>query len=315
MSLTSEDVARRAGVSRSTVSYILNGQGHRFSDSTREAVERAVAELGYRPQSAGRTLVRGQSDLVLLILPIASSGRIDETVNALTENLATKGLSLLMRSASTPSDTLETVISATRPRAVIALSDLSPAERKILKTAGIRTVEVARDSARPGGSNWNAGRMQAQHLIDKGYKRIAYVKLAEARDDILMSAREQGVRETCLSAGLGAPAAFSVALRADADLKTMKAIPAGTGLACYNDETAAAALSAAIAVGREVPQDLAFIGMDNSPVATQTKPRMTTIGYDMTSMARSIAATITEESSTLEDAPAVDFEIIQGGTT
>jgi hypothetical protein len=47
-----------------------------------------VAEMGYRPQSPGRTLVRGQSDLVLLMFPIAASGRIDELVNALTESLA-----------------------------------------------------------------------------------------------------------------------------------------------------------------------------------------------------------------------------------
>jgi DNA-binding LacI/PurR family transcriptional regulator len=314
VALTSEDVAQRAGVSRSTVSYILNGQGHRFSASTREAVERAVAELGYRPQSAGRTLVRGQSDLVLLILPIAASGRMNEFVNALTESLSRKGLSLLMTSASTPSESFEAMISAVRPRAVVALSDLSDAERKILEVSGVRTLEVARDSARPGGTNWDAGRMQAQHLIEKGFKRIAYVRLAEARDDILMAAREQGVRDACLSAGLTAPRTFSVALRADADLKTMKAIASGTGLACYNDETAAAALSAAIAIGRHVPQDLGIVGMDNSPVATQTKPPLTTIDVDLMAGAKIVSAALTDEKE-FEDPPFPDIQIVQGGTT
>jgi DNA-binding LacI/PurR family transcriptional regulator len=59
---------------------------------------------------------------------------------------------------------------------------------------------------------------------------------------------------------------------------------------------------------------VAFIGMDNSPVATQTKPRLTTIGYDMIAGTRSIAAAITDEKEP-KSAPALDFEMIQGGTT
>jgi DNA-binding LacI/PurR family transcriptional regulator len=151
VAVTSADVAQRAGVSRSTVSYILNGQGHRFAQATREAVEGAVAELGYRPLAAARTLVRGQSDLVLLVLPIAASGRLEETVDALTEALAERGLLLLMRSATASRGTFESMVTTLRPRAVVALADLSHAERAGLLALGIRTIDTAQELSRPGG--------------------------------------------------------------------------------------------------------------------------------------------------------------------
>jgi DNA-binding LacI/PurR family transcriptional regulator len=49
------------------------------------------------------------------------------------------------------------------------------------------------------------GRMQAEHLLFRGYRRIAYARLAEARDDVLLAAREQGVRDACRAAGAPEP--------------------------------------------------------------------------------------------------------------
>jgi len=315
VALTSADVAQRAGVSRSTVSYILNGQGHRFAPATREAVERAVAELGYRPQAAARTLVRGESDLVLLVLPIAASGRIEEAVDALTDALAERGLLLLMRSATSSRATFESMITTVRPRAVVAMADLSDAERAVLGTVGVRTIEFARDTSRPGGTNWNLGRMQTEHLLSRGYRRIAYARLAEAGDDVMLGAREQGVREACRAAGVPDPQVITVAMRADADLEAVASLPVGTGLACYNDETAAAALGAAHVVGKHVPADLGLIGLDDSPVATQTHPRLTTIGYDVTAGMRRLADVVAGDGEAIEDMEPDDLTLVQGNST
>ena len=68
--VTSADVARASGVSRTTVSYVLNSTpGASVSDSTRRRVLDAAAQLGYAPSAAARTLRRGRSDLVLCVLP------------------------------------------------------------------------------------------------------------------------------------------------------------------------------------------------------------------------------------------------------
>ncbi|MFZ0530486.1 MAG: LacI family DNA-binding transcriptional regulator [Propionicimonas sp.] len=314
MPLTSADVAKRAGVSRSTVSYVLNGHGDRFAPATREAVERAVAELGYRPQAAARTLVRGESDIVLLVLPIAASGRIEEAVDALTEALAEKGLLLLMRSATASRDTFESLVTTVRPRAVVAFADLNDAERALLMALGVRTIETARASSRPGGSNWRMGRMQAEHLLARGFERIAYARLAEAGDDVLLAAREQGVRDACRAAGVPEPVVITLVLRADADLDAVSSLRAGTGLACYNDDTAAAALGAAHVIGARVPHELGLIGLDDSPIATQTHPRLTTIGYDITTTMRRVADVVAGNGG-IDDVEPDDLTLIQGGST
>ncbi|WP_433510259.1 LacI family DNA-binding transcriptional regulator [Nonomuraea sp. CA-143628] len=315
MTVSSEDVARRAGVSRSTVSYILNGQGDRFRPATREAVERAVAELGYRPQAAGRTLVRGQSDLVLLVMPIAANGRFGQAIDVLTDALAEHGLSLLMRSATSSLESFTAMITTIRPRAVIALSDLTDGEHAVLRATGVRTLDIARATSQPGAWNWTMGRAQAEHLMHRGYRRITYARLSEARNDVLMHARELGVREACRAAGLAEPETITVALRADADLEAIASLPDSTGVACYNDDTAAAALGAARVLGRRVPQDLGFIGMDDTPVATQTTPRLTTIGVDMDTDMRRLAQTVIQQDDSLDFSGVGEYWLVQGEST
>lgn len=316
MALTGADVAVRAGVSRSTVSYILNGHGHRFSAATRAAVEKAVAELGYRPQAAARALVRGESDLVLVVLPIAAGGGIGALIDALTDRLAERGLFLLMTSATASLETFESMITTVRPRAVVAMADLSTRQREILRAVGARTTELARELSAPGGINWAMGRLQVEHLVERGYRRIAYARLLEARDDVLMAAREGGVREACRDAGLPEPQVVTVALRADTDLDAVRALPAGTGVACYNDDTAAAALAAAHVIGRDVPAAIGLVGIDDTPVAAQTSPRLTTIGYgDRSSVIDRLAAVAAGESGGVADVDPAFLRLVQREST
>ena len=74
MTVTSADVARHAGLSRATVSQVLNGHAHRFADETAERVLRAAKELGYEPSAAGRMLRTGSSDFVIALVPNTTFG-------------------------------------------------------------------------------------------------------------------------------------------------------------------------------------------------------------------------------------------------
>ena len=317
MALTSADVAKRACVSRSTVSYILNGQAHRFSEATQEAVRQAVEELGYMPQAAARSLVRGKSDLVVAVWPIAPNGLFYTQMAELTDALADRGLSLLFRTSGSSLASFTSTVRSLRPRALIALADLTDAERDVLDSAGVRAIELARAASEPGGWQWQAGQLQVAHLLDRGYERIAYARLAEARDDIMLRARQEGARAACRAAGLPEPQIITVTLRADADLEAVTSLPAHTGVACYNDDTAAAALGAANALGRAVPGDLGFIGMDDTPVATQTVPQLTTVGYGEAKFADDLAETVASGRAleNLDSTASLSLEIVQRGTT
>lgn len=280
MSATSADVARLAGVSRSTVSYILNGHADRFSAETREQVESAAARLNYRPQSAGRTLARGHSDIVILVTPLAPNADFATVVDVLTARLYEKGLSLLMRSATSALESFTAVVTAVRPAAVIAMAALSKAEEAMLRQAGVPTVDWARITSRPGGMNSAIGALQVDHLIQRGYSEIRFVRLQVSGDNVLESARERGVRERCRQLGIPVGDVLIVDERGDLDPSALSPVVRGTGLACYNDDTAAAVLAAAQRIGRGVPVELGIVGADDSAVARHATPRLTTIGFD-----------------------------------
>lgn len=320
MALTSADVARRAGVSRSTVSYVLNGHGDRFSPETRKAVEDAVEYLGYRPQSAGRALARGLSDAVVVVLPLAANSEFVRVIDRLDDLLSSRGLSLLVRSSSASLASFEATMATVRPCAVIALSDLGDKERSILAAADVQTIEIARETSQHGGLNWRLGYLQASHLYERGFRQITYARLAEAGDDLMLQARELGVRDACSDLGIDEPQTVTVRLRADEDLEIVRALPAGSGIACYNDDTAAAIIGAANVVGRVIPAELGVVGMDNTPIATQTAPRLTTIAFNTDRGLATLVDRIGRPGATSDAEAAaeeISFEVtlVQGGST
>ncbi|MDQ0733692.1 LacI family DNA-binding transcriptional regulator [Arthrobacter agilis] len=96
--ITSADVARESGVSRTTVSYVLTGRnGVSISAETRRRVHETAARLGYAPSAAARALRTGRSDLVLCILPDWPVGPVIETLlDELADGLSGRGLSVLV---------------------------------------------------------------------------------------------------------------------------------------------------------------------------------------------------------------------------
>ena len=135
---TGADVARRAGLSRATVSYVLNNTPHQvIPEPTRQRVLTAAAELGYTPSAAGRALRSGHSEVVLLLLP---DWPIGPTVGQLLEDLSTAladhGLTFVAhpRSAGRP---VSEVWKAITPAAVVTFEELDEIETKKLEAAGI----------------------------------------------------------------------------------------------------------------------------------------------------------------------------------
>ena len=141
---TSADVAVRAGVSRSTVSDILNGNHDRYPESTRQRVRDAAVELDYRPSLAGRSLVSGRSDTVVVLLPNTTFGsNLQDAVDQVMVGMSPMGGNVVVRFAgTTPEATLSAVL-ALRPLGVVDLGVLSPTDRDDLEAQGILTVPRA----------------------------------------------------------------------------------------------------------------------------------------------------------------------------
>ena len=135
------DVAELAGVSRSTVSFIVNGRGDRFPEATRRRVLAAAAQLNYQPSTAGRTLVTGRSDLVVMLLPDVTFGsQLQDSIDRLTEEVSELGLTLVVRFSSPRLYETVRVVTALQADAVVDIGVLDEKSATALVDAGVRVI-------------------------------------------------------------------------------------------------------------------------------------------------------------------------------
>ncbi|WP_084605969.1 LacI family DNA-binding transcriptional regulator [Agreia bicolorata] len=280
MVTTSRDVARTAGVSRSTVSEILNGRGHKFAAATREKVEQVARDMGYRPSAAARSLVRGTSDLVLALIPDTTFGaNLQNIFERATEELAQHGLTLVLRLATSSPQSFDRLISSLNPRGVLSFLPFTAEERHIMLARGVEVF----DTSTPGERrkvDYEIGRLQASYLIGKGHSRLAYAHLSDARQDPFGDEREAGVRDECREHKLPEPATLRLGIdRGDALAALDSVGPEPIAIACYNDDVAATLVAAAQIRGRRIPLDVAVVGVDHTPLSQVMVPRLSTVGY------------------------------------
>jgi len=317
MNPTSQDVAKRAGVSRSTVSQILNGRADYFTEETRARVARAVVELGYEPSAAGRTLARGSSDVVIALIPNTTFGHnLQDIYESLTDELAKRGLTLVLRLAGSDASSLDRLIKGLSPRAIISLMRLPEAQRAVIERQGVELLEPNASLALD--SNAQIGAFQARYLIDRGYQRLAFAHLHDTRSDPFGGPREALFAAECSSAGLEAPRILYVSITLDSARAALDNLgDPGFAVGCYNDEVASALLFAAHERGWRIPDELALIGMDDTPLARFTNPPLTTVGYDTE---EATVAALEQLLSRLdrrhepEMQPQFDFRTVEGGT-
>lgn len=311
MAATSADVARHAGLSRATVSQVLNGHADRFAAETAERVLHAAKELGYEPSTAGRMLRSGTSDFVIALVPNTTfGGNLQDIFDAATDLLAQKGLTLVLRLSTQSPSSLDRILAGMKPRAVLSLQPFTDAERAVLAERDIPGF----DTAEGGDLNYDIGRIQAEHLVSRGYRRLAFAHLRDNRQDPYGTDREVAVANVCSAAGLPAPAVIGLGIDLDDAGIALDLLEPGYGVACYNDDIAITLLTAAGLRGWRVPEDLGLIGMDHTPLSRVTNPRLTTVGYDLTAVAHmTVAAALGAlGQSDLPPIADIDLRVIPG---
>lgn len=318
---TSADVARRAGVSRATVSYVLNGRADQsIPEATRERVFAAAADLKYVPNAASKALRAGESQLVLLVNPgLPWGSNLRTLVDTLTTSVARSGRSLLMWHRQEPGD-LARVLAHLEPRVVIALAHLGGQDERLLADVGIPLVDAGVDSAAPTGGVPSV--LQVRHLASQGHRRIGYLSTGDPARLMFAAPRIEGVRAACRDLGLPEPLVAEVPSAARLSVTAVAEILDGwrsgpdavTAVACYNDLYAAAALAAARRLGLEVPGDLAVVGVDDEPFAAFAQPPLTTVRYDMATFGERVwayAEEVMAGGAPSPAVPAIDVGLVQ----
>lgn len=301
-----EDVARAASVSPKTVSRVLNDEAN-VSDATRKRVLAAMEAMDYRPHPSARSLAGSRSFLVAMLYDNndnPASTYLAEIQDGVLEACDEHRYSMMVRPLRMRGDDfirrLDTLISDHHPDGVVLtppITDYAP----LLKRLRERNVPYA--SVSPMQRNGvigvtmdeqGAARALVEHLLALGHRRIAHV--IGIADHGASRWRLAGYREAMAAAGLPEDPAlvvqgaftFGSGVAAARELFALEQRP--TAVFAANDDMATGVMWAAGEYGLKVPHDLSVCGFDDTPLARQLWPALTTIQQPSREMGK-IAAT------------------------
>ena len=302
---TLEEVARLAGVSRATVSRVVNGSP-RVSGDVRRNVQTAVEQLGYVPNRAARSLVTRRSGSIAVVIT-EPTGRLfsdpffPRLLRGVSTTLSARDIQVVLLMPETVSDSQRTsdYLSAGHVDGalLVSLHGDDPLPGRIT-AARIPTVVVGRplrDSAVSyvDVDNRGGARSAVEHLLTNGRRAIAHI--GGPLDMVAATDRLAGFRDALTEAGitpdrtLEATADFTQQGGAAAMERLLAARPDLDAVFAASDLMAAGAMSVLDAAGRRVPGDVAVVGYDDSPVAATSRPPLTSVRQPIEEMGQETA--------------------------
>jgi DNA-binding LacI/PurR family transcriptional regulator len=306
---TLDEVARVAGVSRATVSRVVNGSP-KVSADVRRIVEKAIDRLGYVPNRAARSLVTRKSDSIAVVITEPASRLFNDPffprlVRGISAALSVRDLQLVLLMPNDADDEQRTVryLTAGHVDGVILVSlhgnDPLPDQ---LAARRIPSVVLGRpprgvDVDFVDADNRDGARRATTHLVERGCRRIATI--TGPRDMVAGIDRLAGYRDALADAGIAiddgliATGDFTQAGGEAAMERLLRDRPDLDAVFCASDLMAVAALGVLQAAGRHVPDDVAIVGYDDSPIATTTRPALTSVRQPIEEMGREMVHLLT----------------------
>ncbi|MFF7047372.1 LacI family DNA-binding transcriptional regulator [Streptomyces griseorubiginosus] len=290
---TSADVARLAGVSRATVSYVLNNTSAvRISEPTRRRVHAAAKELGYVPHAAARSLRAGHSRMVLMPAPSIPVGPLySQFISELQWALGRLDYTVVQYgSVGLQGEEAARAWAELRPVAVLVPgTGLGPQGVALLRRSGARAVVTLAPEAVEGAhallmDHERVGHCAAEHLYARGRRRIGVVVPEEAGLEAFSLPRLAGVRRALLGTDATLtelPLAFEEqsAIRLAARWRELGL----DSVFAYNDEYAMLLMRALQDEGLRIPEDTAVIGADDLLLGRLLRPRLSTVHIELPS--------------------------------
>jgi DNA-binding LacI/PurR family transcriptional regulator len=302
---TLEEVGAAAGVSRATVSRVVN-RSPKVSPEARAAVELAIAKLGYIPNRAARSLVTRRTDTIALVIcepeeRFFADPFFAAMVRGISMATADADQNLILMIARDPVERkrAEGYLRRGHVDGVVLMSlhgdDPLP---RLLRRARVPTVLVGRPLDRAivpyvDADNRGGARLAVEHLIERGRRTIAHI----AGPQVMCAGidRLDGYGDALAAAGLGRQAELVEEGNFDeesgyrAAVRLLERAPGLDAIFAASDQMAAGAMHALRDAGRSIPGDVAVVGFDDAPLAAHTEPGLTTVRQPVDEMTRATA--------------------------
>lgn len=300
---TITDVARRAGVSKSLVSLVMRGADH-VSPERRQAVNKAAAELGYRPNAMARSLVQRRTHLVGVMVSDLHNPFFADVVAGIQEQAARTGYKVLVnsgnRAAAREADAMETLLQL-RADGIILGSPVLDDEVIGRASREVPIVLVGREAHGPAvDSVTNDDRAGAEvaveHCVSLGHRRIAHIDGGHGAG---APARRHGYEAAMKRLGLGDLVSVVSGTYTEEGghtgcLLLLAQKPRPTAIFAANDLAAIGALNAIEESGLKVPDDISLVGYDNTSLAALRHISLTTIHQPRLEMGQLALSTLLE---------------------
>jgi DNA-binding LacI/PurR family transcriptional regulator len=306
------EVAKAAGVSIATVSYVLNGS-RRVAEDTRQRVLDAAQQLGYRANIMARNLRAGETRLFGYSWrpspPDAFNPILDRFLQAMAEAAARHDYRILAFPTASVEDELtiyeEMILIGQVDGFVLSNTDLADRRVRRLLDDGFPFVVFGRSSPEwdfawvdvDGGAGMEAA---TRHLIERGHRRIAFLAWPEA--SLVGQNRLAGYLQAMADAGLAVEPAWIVrientyadAYTATSHLLTLPPARRPSAIIAVSDLMAIGVINAGWAAGLQVGRDLAVIGFDDAPVARFLRPFLTSLRQPIAEVGERLATMLAD---------------------
>ena len=298
--VTRNDVAARAGVPPSTVSYVVNNGPRPVSPSARERVLKAISELGYHPSDVARSLRTRRTLTIGLVIPDAANPYYGELARAVEEVSFQNGYTVILGHSSHLLERELRYAQVLRSKQVDgaifhpSTPDLEPV--RFLVQAGIQVVVLERLVAEYPcivADDERGGYLATQHLLDLGHRQIGCI--VRAGDPTTSSARADGYRAALAEKGIRlddkliVASEFEYAAGEEAARQLLRLPQRPTAVVAHNDIMAIGAMKAFDEAGLRVPEDMSLVGFDDIALARYVRPPLTTVANPKDQMGRAAA--------------------------
>ncbi|WP_027340723.1 LacI family DNA-binding transcriptional regulator [Halonatronum saccharophilum] len=329
MRLTIKDIAKLSGVSKSTVSRVIN-DADSVSDKAREKVEKVIKETGYVPNHLAKDLKRNKTNTIGVVLPKINTSTFSSAVEGICNVVYAKGYNLLL--TNTRLDLKEEIkhLDLLKKKRVSGIlffaTQVTDAHKKAFEDLKIPAVIMGQDTSGEIDlpciihNDFNSAKDIVNLLIDNGHKDIAYIGIEE-KDIAVGKLRREGYQKALEENSLTFREEYIY--RGDFSIKSgyngmlvilerVKEVP--TALFAATDRLAIGAIKALNEKGYKVPEDISVVGIGDAQMSSLITPPLTTVRYDhlkVGEIASEILLKSIKEGQLPKDKVIMDYQIIE----